>query len=326
MQGLLLRQRSVLWGFNRSMHATAGCFAGGEERIGFIGLGNMGAHMARNLIKKGSKLVVLDVNQEVVKSFVSNGAIAAANPSEVAKLSSTVITMLPSSSHVRGVYTGDNGLLKVPVDGKLLIDCSTIDPTTSKDLAKEATGRKALAVDAPVSGGVGGAENATLTFIVGGSKQGFEKAQPILAKMGKNIVHCGDSGNGQVAKICNNMLLAIGMIGTAEAMNLGTKFGLEPKLLAQIINTSSGRCWSSEIYNPCPGVLPNVPASKNYEGGFGTALMTKDLSLAQMAAKDSKSKTPFGDLAFQLYSEMTKAGLDKKDFSVIFKYLSEKSK
>jgi len=300
--------------------------ASSEERIGFIGLGNMGAHMARNLTKKGLKLVVLDMNQEIVNSFVANGAVKASTPSEVAKLSTTIITMLPSSPHVRSVYTGENGLLTVSVDGKLLIDCSTIDPTTSKDLAKAAGGKKANAVDAPVSGGVGGAEAGTLTFMVGGSKQGFEKAQPILAKMGKNIVHCGDNGTGQVAKICNNMLLAIGMIGTAEAMNLGTKFGLDPKLLAGIINTSSGRCWSSDIYNPCPGVLPNVPASRNYEGGFGTALMTKDLSLAQMAAKDSKSKTPLGDLAFQVYSEMTEAGLDKKDFSVVYKYLNEMSR
>ena len=203
-----------------------------------------------------------------------------------------------------------------------------------------------MAVDAPVSGGVGGAEAGTLTFMVGGSAAGFQQAKYYLEMMGKNIVHCGDNGNGQVfldssdlsshlkehiiifgiqvAKICNNMLLAIGMIGTAEAMNLGKKLGMDPKLLAGIINTSSGRCWSSEIYNPAPGVLPNAPASRDYDGGFGTALMNKDLSLAQMAAKDGDAKTPLGDLAFQIYTDMTNTGLAKKDFSVVYKYLNEK--
>jgi len=180
-----------------------------------------------------------------------------------------------------------------------------------------------MAIDAPVSGGVGGAEAGTLTFMVGGTSPAFEKAKPYLEKMGKNIVHCGNNGNGQVVKICNNMLLAIGMIGTSEAMNLGKKLGMDPKLLASIINTSSGRCWASEINNPAPGVLPNSPASRDYEGGFGAALMTKDLSLAQTAANSADAKTPLGDLAYKIYTDVVAQGMGKKDFSVAFKYLSE---
>ena len=161
-----------------------------------------------------------------------------------------------------------------------------------------------------------------MTFMVGGPKATFDRAKPVLEKMGKNIVHCGDAGTGQVAKLCNNMLLAIGMIGTAEAMNLGKRLGMDPKLLANVINTSSGRCWSSDTYNPCPGVLPNVPASRGYTGGFASALMAKDLGLAAAAASDSKSVIPLGSLSYQVYTAMSAAGLDQKDFSSVFQWLN----
>ena len=286
-------------------------------KIGFIGLGNMGNPMARNLVKAGHELAVYDVFPEAIEKLVAAGAKAAASVADTAKNAAVVITMLPSSPHVREVYTGA-GLLLANVSAEtLLIDCSTIDPHTARDVAAIAAQRKIVMLDAPVSGGTVGAEAATLTFMVGGNTAAFEIAKPLLEKMGKNVVHCGAEGTGQVAKICNNMLLAISMIGVSEAMNLGASLGIDPKLLASIINTSSGRCWSSDTYNPFPGVIETSAASRGYSGGFGVDLMLKDLGLAMDAAKQAKQSAILGSLAHQLYQTWSAMGSGGKDFSSI---------
>lgn len=230
--------------------------------------------------------------------------------------------MLPSSPHVREVYTSNDGILKgINSTGALLIDSSTIDPQTSRDVAAIAAAQGAVMIDAPVSGGVGGAEAGTLTFMVGGSDAAFASAQPLLQRMGKNIVHCGDVGTGQVAKVCNNVVLGMSMVAVAEGMSLGVKLGMDPVKLAGIINTSSGRCWSSDTYNPCPGVLPTAPASRGYVGGFGTALMHKDMGLATDAAKAIKHYMPLASLTQEIYADVMKSGNDKKDFGYVYEYL-----
>jgi 3-hydroxyisobutyrate dehydrogenase len=289
-------------------------------KIGFIGLGHMGAPMARNLLKAGHQLVVYDVVKEAVEKIAAAGATASASPSAVAASGvEMLITMLPSSPHVRSVYLGEHSVLAGAKPGTLLIDCSTIDPHTARDVAFDAKAKGLAMLDAPVSGGTGGAEAGTLTFMVGGETKDFETAKPVLAQMGKNIVHCGASGNGQVAKLANNMLLAISMIGVAEAMSLGVALGIDPKVLAGIINTSSGRCWSSDTYNPYPGVMDSVPASRDYTGGFGVNLMLKDLGLATDAAKLAKQPVVLGAAAQQMYQMFSSQGHGNMDFSAIIK-------
>jgi 3-hydroxyisobutyrate dehydrogenase len=288
-------------------------------KIGFIGLGHMGNPMCRNLLKNGHALKVYDVVPELLKKLTDLGCEAATSPADCAKGVELVITMLPSSPHVKSVYTGEYGVLKGVKPGVMLIDSSTIDPLTSRDVAMDAKAHGNAMVDAPVSGGVGGAEAGTLTFMVGGDAKDFEAARPVLACMGKNIVHCGGAGNGQVAKICNNMMLAIEMIATAEGMSLAAKLGMDPKVFAGIVNTSSGRCWSSDTYNPYPGVLENVPASRGYTGGFGADLMLKDLTLVTDAAKVAKQPAILGALAQQLYQKHSCDGHGGLDFSSIIK-------
>lgn len=251
------------------------------------------------------------------------GAKKASNPAEVASLSKHVITMLPSSPHVKDVYLGKDGILSGAQTGSLFIDSSTIDADVSREMEKQVLKKQCIFMDAPVSGGVMAAKEGTLTFMVGGTQHAFEETKTILDKMGKNIVYCGASGTGQAAKICNNMLLAISMIGTAEAMNLGQRLGMDPKLLAMILNMSSGQCWSSLKYNPCPGVLENVPSSNDYLGGFGTSLMAKDLGLAQNAATSTLSPTPLGSLAHQIYRMMCNSNLATKDFSSVYLFLQK---
>ena len=224
--------------------------------IGFIGLGNMGAPMAHNLLKAGHQLSVFDLNAAAVENLVGAGALPVDSPTAIAQGNAElIITMLPAAPHVKSVYLGENGLIASARAGVMLIDCSTIDPHSAREVAKAAAEHGNPMLDAPVSGGTGGAAAGTLTFMVGGSDADFDRAQPILAAMGKNIVHCGAAGNGQVAKVANNMLLGISMIGVAEAMALGVALGMDAKTLAGVINTSSGRCWSSDTYNPFPGVL-----------------------------------------------------------------------
>jgi 3-hydroxyisobutyrate dehydrogenase len=291
-------------------------------RIGFIGLGHMGNPMARNLIKNGHKLKVYDVVADLTKKLEKEGAGVASSAADCAKGVEVVITMLPSSPHVRSVYLGEYGVLRGAAPGTPLIDSSTIDPLTAREVAMDAKAKGCPMVDAPVSGGVGGAEAGTLTFMVGGDARDFEIAKPILLAMGKNIVHCGGIGNGQVAKICNNMMLAIEMIATSEGMTLAAKLGMDPKVFAAIVNTSSGRCWSSDTYNPYPGVLENVPASRAYAGGFGADLMLKDLTLASDAAKIAKHPILLGALAQQIYQKHSVDGNGAKDFSsVILQYM-----
>ena len=288
-------------------------------KIAFIGLGHMGAPMARNLIKAGHGLMVFDVVRQNMDALIAAGAAAAATAGQAAGQGDMVITMLPSSPHVRAVYLGKDGVLAGVGHAVPLVDCSTIDPQTAREVAATAQERGHLMADAPVSGGTGGAEAGTLTFMVGAAPDLFDRIKPVLAAMGKNIVHCGASGTGQVAKICNNMLLGISMIGVAEAMNLGAALGIDPQVLAGIINTSSGRCWSSDTYNPYPGVMPNVPAARGYTGGFGADLMLKDLGLATDAAKHCKQPVVLGALAQQLYQTFSSQGFGSLDFSAIIK-------
>jgi 3-hydroxyisobutyrate dehydrogenase len=288
-------------------------------KIAFIGLGHMGAPMARNLLKAGHTLIVHDVVQANVEKLVAAGASARGSAQLAAREAELVITMLPSSPHVRTVYLGEAGVLAGVPRGVPLVDSSTIDPLTAREVAALAVKQGNPMADAPVSGGTGGAEAGTLTFMVGAQPDLFATVQPVLAKMGKNIVHCGDSGNGQVAKICNNMLLGISMIGVAEAMTLGVALGMDAKVLAGIINTSSGRCWSSDTYNPYPGVMDGVPASRGYTGGFGADLMLKDLGLAADAAKQVRQPVALGAMAQQLYQIFSAQGSGTLDFSAIVK-------
>jgi 3-hydroxyisobutyrate dehydrogenase len=286
--------------------------------IGFLGLGNMGGPMALNLLKAGHTLTVFDLSPASLARLVEAGATATASPAAIAQGDvELIITMLPAAAHVKSVYLGDNGLLAHAQPGVLLIDCSTIDPLSAREVAKAATEHGNPMLDAPVSGGTGGATAGTLTFMVGGAPADFDRAQPILAAMGKNIVHCGAAGNGQVAKVANNMLLGISMIGVSEAMALGVSLGMDAGVLAGIINTSSGRCWSSDTYNPFPGVLKTAPASRGYTGGFGTDLMLKDLGLASEAAKQIGQPVILGALAQQLYQSFSAQGNGGLDFSAI---------
>ena len=286
--------------------------------IGFLGLGNMGGPMALNLLKAGHRLHVYDLSAASVAHLVEAGATAAASPAALAQSDvEVIVTMLPAAAHVKAVYLGDDGLLANVHPSVLLIDSSTIDPQSAREVASAARQHGNPMLDAPVSGGTGGAAAGTLTFMVGGEAADFDRAQPILAAMGKNIVHCGGSGNGQAAKVANNMLLGISMIGVAEAMSLGVALGVDPKVLAGIINTSSGRCWSSDTYNPFPGVMDNVPAARGYSGGFGSDLMLKDLGLASEAAKQIRQPVILGALAQQLYQTFSTQGHGNLDFSAI---------
>jgi 3-hydroxyisobutyrate dehydrogenase len=278
----------------------------------------MGGPMALNLLKAGHSLTVYDLSSASLARLVEAGATAAASPAAIAQGDAELsITMLPAAAPVKSVYLGDNGLLAHVRPGVLLIDCSTIDPLSAREVAKAAATHGNPMLDAPVSGGTGGATAGTLTFMVGGSLADFDRAQPILAAMGKNIVHCGDAGNGQVAKVANNMLLGISMIGVSEAMALGVSLGMDASVLAGIINTSSGRCWSSDTYNPFPGVLESAPAARGYSGGFGTDLMLKDLGLASEAAKQIGQPVILGALAQQLYQSFSAQGNGGLDFSAI---------
>jgi 3-hydroxyisobutyrate dehydrogenase len=289
------------------------------SRIAFIGLGNMGAPMALNLLKAGHELIVFDLVPAAVRALADAGAHTAASAAQAVPGADVVITMLPASKHVEGLYLGENGLLTRIDKRSLVIDCSTIAPESARKVAEAAQALGLAMLDAPVSGGTGGAAAGTLTFIVGGPEDALEQARPFLEKMGKNIFHAGAAGAGQVAKICNNMLLGILMAGTSEALALGVASGLDPAVLSDVIAKSSGRNWATELYNPWPGVMPQAPASKGYAGGFGTDLMLKDLGLAAEAAVSARASTPLGELARNLFALHSKAGHGKLDFSSIVK-------
>jgi 3-hydroxyisobutyrate dehydrogenase len=286
-------------------------------KITFIGLGNMGGPMASNLIKAGHEVTVFDLSEDAVSALVSEGAKTAGTVHEASSGAECVITMLPAGQHVETVYLGDDGLLASLAAGTLVIDSSTIAPETARGVAEVARAKDIPFLDAPVSGGVGGARAGTLTFICGGSEAAFSKARPILEAMGKNIFHAGDHGSGQVAKICNNMLLAILMSGTSEALALGVKNGLDPAVLSEIMKQSSGGNWALNVYNPWPGVMEGVPASRNYQGGFLVNLMTKDLGLAFDNAVKNQASIPMGSLARNLFQLHAGQGNGTLDFSSI---------
>jgi len=288
--------------------------------IAFIGLGNMGGPMAINLVKAGHQVCVFDLSATAVNQVVEQGATTATKASDCVDGADFIISMLPAGKHVDAVYLGEEtGLINYIAAGSIVIDSSTIDTETSQKVAKALAEKGIEFVDAPVSGGVGGAVAGTLSFMVGGSTGEFERVQPILSAMGKNIFHAGDHGAGQVAKVCNNMLLSVLMVGTSEALQLGLANGLDPKVLSNIMSKSSGSNWTLDVYNPCPDVMEGVPSSNDYQGGFMVDLMAKDLGLAMETALMSQSSTPMGALARSLYAMHAASGEGSKDFSSIFK-------
>ncbi len=290
-------------------------------KIAFIGLGNMGLPMARNLLKAGHEVVGFDVVEERREAFAQAGGRTASSIAEAVADADVVITMLPAGEHVRSVYLGEDGVLAHAKPGTLLIDSSTIDVETARAVAAEAADRGFPMVDAPVSGGVAGAEAGTLTFMVGGPDEAFARARPILEKMGRKIIHAGGPGTGEAAKICNNMLLAISMIGTAEAFALARKLGLADDKFFEIASQSSGQCWSLTSYCPVPGPVPAAPSNRDYKPGFAAAMMLKDLKLARAASEATGAATPLGHHAEELYRELVEAGFGNLDFSAIFKRL-----
>ena len=287
-------------------------------KVGFIGLGNMGLPMALNLLRAGHEVMGFDLVQSQLEAFSTAGGSIGANANDAAKDADLVITMLPASHHVEGLYFGEGGLLAHVQPKTLLVDCSTISPKVAQAVAAVAKAKGLAMIDAPVSGGTAGAQAGTLTFMVGGEGVDVERARPLLEKMGKNIFHAGSSGVGQIVKVCNNMLLGIQMLGTSEALRLGIANGMDPKVLSDIMSKSSGRNWALELYNPCPGVMENVPSSKGYAGGFGVDLMLKDLGLAVENAENLEANIPLGKLAQHLYESHSKAGNGQLDFSSVF--------
>ncbi|MDM0008302.1 3-hydroxyisobutyrate dehydrogenase [Variovorax sp. J22G73] len=297
-------------------------------KIAFIGLGNMGGPMALNLLKAGHTLSAFDLSADACRKFAAEGLPIAGSAAETVADAEVVVSMLPASAHVEGLFlggAGKPGLLENIKAGTLVIDSSTIAAATSRKVAEAAAAKGVAMIDAPVSGGTGGAIAGTLTFMIGGDTKDLERARPVLEKMGANIFHAGAAGAGQTAKICNNMLLGILMIGTSEALALGVANGLDPKVLSEIMRRSSGGNWALEKYNPMPGVMETSPASKNYAGGFGTDLMLKDLGLAQENATAVRAATPLGGLARSLYAAHSLAGHGALDFSSVLKLVQKAS-
>lgn len=297
-------------------------------QIAFIGLGNMGGPMAANLVKAGHSVRAFDLVQAALDDFAKVGGVAASSASEAVIGAEVVISMLPAGQHVASLYLGDEeaqgGLLKLITKAALVIDSSTIDAQTSRRVGVAAHELGIAFVDAPVSGGTAGAKAGTLSFIVGGETSAFEQAQPILTAMGANIFHAGATGAGQVAKMCNNMLLSVLMAGTAEALRMGVENGLDADVLSDIMVKSSGRNWALEIYNPVPGVMAGTPASNDYQGGFMVDLMNKDLALALAAAQASDSSVPMGQQASKLFKAHGEAGFGGLDFSSIYQHYANK--
>ncbi|MBQ0723693.1 MAG: 3-hydroxyisobutyrate dehydrogenase [Paraperlucidibaca sp.] len=291
--------------------------------IAFIGLGNMGGPMAVNLHKAGFKVTATDLSADARARVAAEGVSVSDSAAGAVSDADVVISMLPASRHVEGLYLGEGGLLASLAASVRVIDCSTIAPETARKVAKAAAEKGISLIDAPVSGGTAGATNATLTFMVGGEDAAVAAAKPLLEAMGKNIFHAGGNGAGQVAKVCNNMLLAIHMIGSAEALNLGVSLGLDASVLSDIMKQSSGDNWSLQKYNPMPGVMEGVPASRDYSGGFGTDLMLKDLGLAEEAALGAQTPIPLGGLARQLYALHSAGGNGGLDFSSILRMLQK---
>ena len=294
--------------------------------VTFIGLGNMGLPMAMNLLKNGYSVTGFDLAEDQVKILTDAGGKSTDDINQAIQTSDVVVTMLPSGKIVKSIYLGDKGIIENAPENLLLIDSSTIDVETAREVSKEAINKNLRIVDAPVSGGVGGAQAGTLTFMVGGEKESFDSAKEFLDIMGGNIIYAGLSGNGQAAKICNNMLLGISMIGTAEAFNLAENLGLDAQTFFDISSTASGQCWSMTSYCPVPGPVPSSPANNDYKPGFSAALMLKDLRLSQEAASMTTSLTPLGANATSIYEQIENLGQENIDFSGVIKLLQNKLK
>tara|TARA_B100001142_G_scaffold215773_1_gene213954 strand:+ start:597 stop:1481 length:885 start_codon:yes stop_codon:yes gene_type:complete len=288
------------------------------KRVGFIGLGNMGFPMARNILRTGIEINAFDLSDDAMLKANELGMKAKRSAKEVLEDIDALITMLPNDAAVENIFLKEN-LLEEINDNIIIIESSTINPQVAKKVSAKASLKGISMLDAPVSGGVKGAELGTLTFIVGGDKADLQKAAPLLDIMGDKTVYAGQAGAGQIAKLCNNMLLAIHMCGTAETIAMGVNNGLDPAVLSEIMKNSSGGNWSLEKYNPYPGVMKGAPASNGYSGGFLNSLMLKDLNLAEELAAQSKSNTPMGRLAKELYEELNNQGLEGLDFSSIQK-------
>jgi len=290
--------------------------------IGFIGLGNMGGPMAANLVKAGEHVLGFDVVPVSREASARDGVQIAANARGTVENADIVISMLPGGEHVLSVW---NDIVPVARQGTLFIDCSTIDVESARKAHRLAASRGIATLDAPVSGGVGGAKAATLTFMVGGSEHAFARGKPVLERMGKRVVHCVEAGNGQVAKICNNMILGVSMIAVSEAFVLGEKLGLSHQALFDVASASSGQCWSLTSYCPVPGPVPASPANNEYKPGFAAALMLKDLRLAKAAADSVKASTTLGAKAARIYEDFAQQGHSAADFSAIIKLVREQS-
>jgi 3-hydroxyisobutyrate dehydrogenase len=287
--------------------------------IAFIGLGNMGGGMAANLAKAGHDVRAFDLSADALDRAAGAGCLAADSAVEAVTGAEIVVTMLPAGRHVTAVYEGDVFAAAAPAT--LLIDCSTIDVATARANADAAAAKGLVAVDAPVSGGIAAANAGTLTFMVGGSAEAFARAEPVLSAMGKAVIHAGGAGAGQAAKICNNMLLGASMVATCETFAMAQKLGLDPQTFFDIASKASGQCWSMTSYCPVPGVGPETPADRDYQGGFATALMLKDLRLAMEAARSVDADVPMGTRATELYEAFAAAGNDGLDFSAIIRSL-----
>lgn len=292
--------------------------------IGFIGLGHMGAPMAKNLVRAGHQVFVYDLNEAAISELAACGAHPCSNALEAGKNRDFIITMLPESRHVQHVYEGEGGLFFHLTTPSFLIDCSTIDPSVSFALHEKARALGHAMIDAPVSGGVVGATNGTLTFMVGGNDADFHTAYPLFESMGKNIFHAGTASHGQVAKACNNMVLGVTMIATAEAFVLAEKSGLAPEKLFEIMSKSSGQTWALTSYCPVPGLVPSSPANRDYQAGFTAAMMLKDLNLADRAAQAFQLRLPLGAQAKDVYTAFCEEGKGQLDFSAIFLALKER--
>ncbi|MEA3053434.1 MAG: 3-hydroxyisobutyrate dehydrogenase [Sphingomonadales bacterium] len=290
-------------------------------RIAFIGLGNMGGGMAANLVKARHEVRAFDLSEAALAKAQANGCARAESAMEAVADAEAVVTMLPAGKHVRDVY--EASVIGTAPTGAILIDCSTIDVATAREEIEKAAAAGYAMVDAPVSGGIAAADAGTLTFMVGGSGEAFERAREILEKMGKAVIHAGGPGSGQAAKICNNMLLGASMVATCETFVLAQKLGLDPQTFFDIASKASGQCWSMTTYCPVPGVGPVTPADRDYEGGFATALMLKDLRLAMEAAQSVDSYTPMGSEAESLYSRFADLGGAGKDFSAIIRMIDD---
>ena len=290
-------------------------------KIAFIGLGNMGGGMAANLVKAGHEVTAFDLAEPAIERARGNGCAIATSAAEAVAGAEAVVTMLPAGKHVAGVYA--DSVIGTAPPAAILIDCSTIDVATAREVEDVAGAAGYTMVDAPVSGGIAAADAGTLTFMVGGSAAGFERARPILEAMGKAVIHAGAAGAGQAAKICNNMLLGATMVATCEAFGLARKLGLDLQTFYDISSKASGQSWSMTSYCPVPGVGPDTPADRNYEGGFAAALMLKDLKLAMDAAREAGAFVPMGDEAEELFERFVNSGNGNKDFSGIIRMIEE---